>query len=67
MRKIVKKRFKKKLSDAYKQIEDGKLSDATKVFDQVADSLIKKQRKWKKKGRSVKAISTHFESNKRKH
>jgi hypothetical protein len=67
MRSSVKKKFGNKLSDVYKKIEDGKIADATKIFDQVADALIKRQRKKKKKGPSVKAISTHFESNRRKH
>lgn len=67
MRNSVKKKFGKKLSDAFKQIEDGKIESATKMFDQVADSLIKNQRKRKKKGPSVKAISTPFETNRRKH
>lgn len=67
MRKSTLKRHRKQVEIAESYIKNGDTARATRVYDRLADSLSSKARKKKRRGPSVKSITTHFESNRRKH
>jgi hypothetical protein len=60
--------YGKKVELADRHISEGSVAKAIKLYKNIADALIKKSKSRKrKKGPSVKAISTAFESNRRRH